>query len=79
MTDYVLTGNNKLLCICKGLKFKIHTIWVELAYISCERTMGCLLSNSIMVDYVIVTFMLISIAFAAESQEIVTQWVHLGA
>jgi hypothetical protein len=41
--------------------------------------MGCLLSNSIMVDNVIVTFVFKSVAFAAESQEIVTQWVYLRA
>lgn len=41
--------------------------------------MGCLLSNSIMVDYVIVTFVFKSVAFAAESQEIITQWVYLRA
>jgi hypothetical protein len=41
--------------------------------------MSCLLSNSIMVDYVIVTFVFKSVAFAAEIQEIVTQWVYLRA
>lgn len=65
--------------ICKGLKFKIHTVWVKLAYVSCDGTICCLLSDGIMVDYVIITFVFESVAFAAESQEIVTQWVRLGA